>query len=106
MSRFPVALVVRIPLKVCSARGRKLLPGSNVVLEQAHDRLGVRDSLSLVDEHGRVSSVVVNSTDFDKDVEEYDEVEAQVAGIVSQLDNKPCEPERGPSRNSLSHCIT
>ena len=71
--------------------------------------------MSRVDEQGKVFSVVVNATDFDQVyrkndlmwfaeswIFEYEDVEEQVAGIVSQFENEPSKPVRGPVRNSLS----
>ena len=34
---------------------------------QAHDKLGIWDCLSKVDDQGKVFMVVVNATDFDQD---------------------------------------
>ena len=115
----PVRSVLRVPVSVRSARGGPVPPGICFVSGQAHDKVGVWDSLSQIDNQGKVFSVVVNATDFDQVYQkndlmgfadpvleswiiEHGNVEGQVAGRVSQFENESYEPVRGPVRNSLS----
>ena len=115
----PLRSVIRVPVGVRSARGCPGPPGQCFVSGQAHDRLGVWDSLAKVDNQGNLFSVVVNATDFDQIyrrndllgfadpmseawLEEHGNVEEQVAGIVSQFENEPPDPVQGSVKNSLS----
>ena len=114
----PLCSVIRVPVGVRSARGGPVPLGQCFVFGQAHDRLGVWDSLAKVDNQGNLFSVVVNATDFDQIyrrndllgfadpvseawLDEHVNVEEQVAGIVSQFENEPPDPVRGSVKNSL-----
>ena len=115
----PFRSVLRVPVGVRSARGGPVPQGHCFVYGQAHDKLGVWDSLGRVDNQGNIFSVVVNATDFDQVYRrndllgsagpvsetwlvEHENMEEQVAGIVSQFENEPPDPVRGSVKNSLS----
>ena len=114
----PFRLVLRVPVGVRSARGSPVPSGRCFVSGQAHDKLGIWDSLPRVDNQGKVFCVVVNATDFDQVYRkndlmglaepvseswliDHDDVEEQVAGIVSQFKNEPSEPVQGPVKKFL-----
>ena len=66
MFGIPFRSVIRVPVGVRSARGSPVSPGQCFVSGQAHDKLGVWDSFSRVNDQGNVFSVVVNTTEFDQ----------------------------------------
>ena len=60
--KVPGRSVIKIPVKVKSARGKKMPCTTFGISTMAHDRLGVWDSLSKVDsEARRVFSVFINA---------------------------------------------
>ena len=60
----PARFLIRIPVNVKSARGKKMSCGTFGISTMAHDRLGVWDSLSKVDSEARVFSVLQDDQFF------------------------------------------
>ena len=58
--------LIRIPMKVKSAQGKKMPCGTFGISTMAHDCLGVWDSLSNVDSEARAFSVFTNALQDDK----------------------------------------
>ena len=60
--------VLHVPVGVRSTRGGPVPPGTCFVSGQAHDELGIWDSLSKVDNQGKGFSVVFNATYFNRTI--------------------------------------
>ena len=108
----PARSVIRIPVKVKSARGKKM-PCGTFGISMAHDRLGFWDSLSKVDSEARVFTVLTNALQDDQffkqveivgflqpiqeeDVLEHGLPEARLDEVFSGFSREPKDPEVGP----------
>ena len=108
-----------IPVKVKSARGKKMRCGTFGISTMAHDRLGVWDSLSKVDSEARVFSVFTNALQDDQffkqgdiigffqpiqeeDVLEHGLPEASLDEVFSDFSREPKDPKVGPLSVPLS----
>ena len=115
----PARSVLKIPAKVKSARGKKMLCGTFGISNMAHDRLGVWDSLSKVESEARVFSVFTNALQDgqffkqgeiigffqpiqEEGVLEHGLPEARLDEVFSDFSREPKDPEVGPSGVSLS----
>ena len=125
----PARSVIRIPVKVKSARDKKMPWGTFGISTMAHDdRQGVRDSWSKVDSEARVFSVFANALQHDQffkqgeivrffqpvqgeDIMEHDLPEAWIdehglpeawIDIFSDLSREAKDPKVGPSASPLS----
>ena len=58
----PPLSVLRVPVKVKSARGKKILAGPNGICSSAHNWLGVWDSLNKVNHEAVIFSVLTYTT--------------------------------------------
>ena len=61
--KIPPGSVLRIPVSVRSARGKKIVKGTYGICATAFDKLGVWHSLNKVDYDGNIFAVVTNSLD-------------------------------------------
>ena len=62
LTAVPPLSVVRVPVKLKSARGKKILAGTYRICFTAHDKLGVWDSLNRVNHEAVIFSVLTNIT--------------------------------------------
>ena len=115
----PVRSVIKIPVKVKSAKGKKMPCGTFGISSMAHDQLGVWDSLSKVDSEARVFSVFTNALQDDQffkqgeiigffqpiqeeDVLEHGLPEARLDEVFSDFSRDPKDPKVVPSVVPLS----
>ena len=61
--KIPPRSVLRVPVSVRSAGGKKIVKGTYGMCTTAFDKLGVWDSLNKVDYDGNIFAVVTNSLD-------------------------------------------
>ena len=105
----PARSVIKIPVKVKSATGKKMPCGTFGISSMAYDRLGIWDSLSKVDSEARLFSVFTNALQDDQffkqgeiigffqpiqeeDTLEHGLQEARLDEVFSDFSRKPKDP--------------
>ena len=86
----PPLSVIRVPVKVKSARGKKIVAGTYEICSTAYDKLGVWGSLNRVNHDVVIFSVLTNISNHEQfyktGVKDYNAVVSGVPGGVRSLD--------------------
>ena len=115
----PPLSVIRVPVKVKSARGKKILSGTYGIYSTAHNRLGVWDSLNRVNQDAIIFSVLTNTTNDEQfyktgdivgffqpvpeeDIVEHGLPEARIDEMFSDFSREPKDPIPGASSEKLT----
>ena len=111
--------ILRIPVSVRSARGKKIVKVTYGICATAFDKLGLWGSLNEVDYEGNIFAVVANGLDdeqvykknemlgffqpiHDEDVIVYGMPEARICEFFSDFSRDPVNPHVGPLQEPLS----